>query len=74
MVPGFLPKEFNKDYQEGVDAGFEMAEGWMMKAVRDFYKSIKHKQLRRMATSSTASSHSCNCDYCDIDPKDLKSF
>ena len=50
------PKQFNKDYQEGVQEGFRIAEGYIKEASKRFYKEVKGGMIDRMATCTTASS------------------
>jgi len=50
------PKQFNKDYQEGKEEGFRIAESYIKKASKKFYKEVKGGMIDRMATCFTASS------------------
>lgn len=48
--------EFNKDYQRGKQEGFRIAESYIKKASKRFYKEVKGGMIDRMATCTTASS------------------
>lgn len=50
------PKQFNKDYQEGIQEGFRIAEGYIKEASKRFYREVKGGMIDRMATCTTASS------------------
>ena len=56
MFVPLSPKQFNKDYQEGKQEGFRIAESYIKKASKEFYKEVKGGMINRMATCFTASS------------------
>lgn len=45
-------------------SGFKDAEDYFRKALREFYRDVKKGRLMRMAITSTATSHKCNCEFC----------
>lgn len=65
-----IPFDFiTPERQQGREEGFKIAESYVKEITKKFYKDIKKGLLMNMATTSTASSHKCNCDFCDLDKK-----
>ena len=57
MAPGIFDenemKKIDPHYQEGVENGFEIAQDYFKKALKDFYKEIKRGRLKIDATTFT---------------------
>lgn len=52
--------------------GFEDANEYFVRAIRDFYRDLKKGRLMKMATQGTATNHKCNCEFCFTnEPKKL---
>jgi len=62
-------KQFNKDYREGVEKGFDIAESYLKDVAKDFYKAMKKGLLSGKATTTLINSHKCNCEFCHLDEK-----
>lgn len=69
MFPPFLPDSINRDFQDGKEEGFDVAESYIKELVKKFDKDIRKGWLKVRATTSTASNHSCNCEFCELDEK-----
>lgn len=65
----FFQQKENENYRKGRDEGFECAANYMQEVVKKLHKEMKKGLILRMATTSTATTHKCNCELCDIDIK-----
>lgn len=61
-----------EEFQAGVREGVQMSDDYLKEICRDFYKSVKRGLLELKMTTSTATTHTCNCDYCPANRKPLK--
>lgn len=69
MYPFFT----NKNYQEGVEQGFRIAEDHFIKWLDELNRELKTHILEIRATSTTTlTPHKCNCEFCRVDKKKLK--
>ena len=62
----FKGRDFNEGYQEGI----KVQEDTIKRIVKHFERDLK-RSLFLTSTTTTASTHQCNCDCCKIDEKSI---
>jgi len=68
----WIPNQFkiyDPEIQAAKDEGFAIAESYLIQITKEFYKQMKKGLLTRMATTTTFSTHKCNCEFCNLDNK-----
>ena len=57
---------FDPKIQEAKEEGFKIAESYFQDVTQQYLKMVKKGLIRMKATTSTSTSHKCNCEFCDM--------